>query len=277
MRQGRGARRVVLRSREIDLDDRYRMHLYELLDAGSHPLPRIGGMAMQVVSGTVVLSSAVAGRTCVAREGDFLLLSADDQGEPWQVAAARGETVRLVVLTAGPGGFSAPRGDDNRRDGLYLTSHGFPSLGAQIWASPTEGEAHQLYMRAKGLELTAMILASLHQKATQPALRSASQRVQDVTRLLDEALASPPPVQTLARQFGTTAARLTGDFKAVHGMTIHRYVQERRLNEAFRLLSQDGVHAAVAAYRVGYSPAHFSTLFRQRYGICPRDLTARGR
>jgi AraC family transcriptional regulator len=62
-------------------------------------------------------------------------------------------------------------------------------------------------------------------------------------------------------------------FKAATGTPPHRYVTERRLELAARLLREraDPPHAiADIAYRVGLSSqSHLTTAFRRRYGATP--------
>ncbi|WP_164170722.1 helix-turn-helix domain-containing protein, partial [Stenotrophomonas maltophilia] len=50
------------------------------------------------------------------------------------------------------------------------------------------------------------------------------------------------------------------------------YLQEYRLREAHRMLCDEEANVSTVAYRVGYSPAHFSIAFRKRYGISPSEI-----
>ncbi|WP_133979250.1 helix-turn-helix domain-containing protein, partial [Pseudomonas inefficax] len=53
-----------------------------------------------------------------------------------------------------------------------------------------------------------------------------------------------------------------------------QYQKQLRLQEARRLMLNDGIEAAVAAYRVGYeSPSQFSREYSRLYGAPPiRDV-----
>lgn len=55
-------------------------------------------------------------------------------------------------------------------------------------------------------------------------------------------------------------------------MSVFEYLQQHRLQEAYRMLSSGGYTVTQVAAHVGYAVAHFSTVFRQRFGISPREL-----
>ena len=63
--------------------------------------------------------------------------------------------------------------------------------------------------------------------------------------------------------------KLTAGFRKVFGASVFGYLQEYRLREAHRMLCDEEANVSTVAYRVGYSPAHFSIAFRKRYGISP--------
>lgn len=61
--------------------------------------------------------------------------------------------------------------------------------------------------------------------------------------------------------------------------TLMRYLWAQRVERAYPLLEtsrRDGLRVEEIAWRCGFSsPAHFSRLFRQRYGMTPRELRER--
>ncbi|HEX2317006.1 MAG TPA: AraC family transcriptional regulator [Thermomonospora sp.] len=78
-------------------------------------------------------------------------------------------------------------------------------------------------------------------------------------------------VATLADLAGVDRYRFARRFKAATGLTPHRYVTERRLERAARLLRSDAdLPIADIAHRVGFSSqSHLTTAFRRRYGTTP--------
>ncbi|MGI3902392.1 MAG: helix-turn-helix domain-containing protein [Janthinobacterium lividum] len=79
----------------------------------------------------------------------------------------------------------------------------------------------------------------------------------------------------LAHELKISPRRLQEVFRA-EGLCVDGWIWERRLTQAHRLLSDPACGAlavATIAYRCGFiSQAHFSRRFRQRFGLCARDL-----
>jgi len=84
----------------------------------------------------------------------------------------------------------------------------------------------------------------------------------------------PLRIEDLAREVNLSVSTLHHRFKAVTSMSPLQYQKQLRLQEARRLMLNDGLEAAVAAYRVGYeSPSQFSREYSRLYGAPPiRDM-----
>ncbi len=165
------------------------------------------------------------------------------------------------------------------------------SDGAGFWVRPADapirslalqmaecqvGEAlRPLYLAGKALELGALVLdRMLGERPTRPArlnprLREQVHAARD--RLL-EALREPPGLAELARESGLNPTKLTSAFRAEFGASVFEYLQEQRLQQAYAMIASGETSIAVSAFKVGYSPAHFSGLFRKRFGIAPSAL-----
>lgn len=91
-------------------------------------------------------------------------------------------------------------------------------------------------------------------------------------RLLDD-LAHPPRLQALAASIGTNAKRLNAAFKQCVGVTVFDYLREVRMKTALRLLSETSLEVQQISRALGYgSTANFSTAFRERFGVAPRQF-----
>jgi AraC family transcriptional activator of pyochelin receptor len=165
------------------------------------------------------------------------------------------------------------------------------SDGAGFWVRPADapirslalqmaecqvGEAlRPLYLAGKALELGALVLdRMLGERPPRPArlnprLREQVHAARD--RLL-EALREPPGLAELARESGLNPTKLTSAFRTEFGASVFEYLQEQRLQQAYAMIASGETSIAVAAFQVGYSPAHFSGLFRKRFGIAPSAL-----
>jgi AraC-like DNA-binding protein len=83
-------------------------------------------------------------------------------------------------------------------------------------------------------------------------------------------------VTTLARAAGMSASGLHRDFKATTTVSPVQYVKSLRLDQARRLMLDEGLQAAEAALRVGYeSPSQFSREFKRTFGLPPHAYRRR--
>jgi AraC-like DNA-binding protein len=82
--------------------------------------------------------------------------------------------------------------------------------------------------------------------------------------------------ESLARQAQMSLSGFHQHFKAVTGMSPLQYQKRLRLQEARRLMRDEGLDAGEAAFRVGYeSPSQFSREYRRLFGSGPRqDMAA---
>ena len=83
-------------------------------------------------------------------------------------------------------------------------------------------------------------------------------------------------VTALADAVHLSPSRLAHLFKAETGRSPVRFVQDTRLKEAAKLIELTSEPVAEVARKVGFqSPFHFSTTFRERYGMSPRAYRER--
>lgn len=149
------------------------------------------------------------------------------------------------------------------------------SLALQMAECPVGEALRPLYLAGKALELGALVLERiLGERQPRPARLSPRLREQvhlARDRLL-ETIDTPPSLAELARLSGLNPTKLTSAFRAEFGASVFAYLQEQRLQQAHAMIASGEASVATAAFRVGYSPAHFSGLFRKRFGIAPSAL-----
>ncbi|MDP2227862.1 MAG: response regulator [Moraxellaceae bacterium] len=82
----------------------------------------------------------------------------------------------------------------------------------------------------------------------------------------------PPSLPELAHQVGTNERRLTELFREATGMPVFAWLREERFLVACRLLAESALDIQQIADHVGYGSAgNFTTMFRDRLGVTPRD------
>ncbi|MFT8234386.1 AraC family transcriptional regulator N-terminal domain-containing protein [Pseudomonas guariconensis] len=103
---------------------------------------------------------------------------------------------------------------------------------------------------------------------------SQTHRVCQAITWLNRHYQQPLRIEDLAREVNLSTSTLHHRFKAVTSMSPLQYQKQLRLQEARRLMLNDGLEAAVAGYRVGYeSPSQFSREYNRLYGAPPiRDV-----
>jgi AraC family transcriptional regulator of arabinose operon len=101
-------------------------------------------------------------------------------------------------------------------------------------------------------------------------------RVQSLIERIATTPADDHSVTTLAEMVHLSPSRLAHLFKAETGQSPIRFVQETRLKEAAKLIELTPAPVAEVARKVGFqSPFHFSSTFRERYGMSPRAYRQR--
>ncbi|MFZ5738419.1 MAG: helix-turn-helix transcriptional regulator [Pseudomonadota bacterium] len=149
------------------------------------------------------------------------------------------------------------------------------ALCTQLEVCPFVGAARELFLSAKALEILALACDAVETRSSVETLRPSLgdiERLKKARAILLERLGSPPNLPALAAAVGLNTRKLTDGFQAAFGTTVNDFLQDARLNEAYRLLSSGATNVSEAAHRVGYTPAYFSAVFRKRFGISPRDL-----
>lgn len=159
----------------------------------------------------------------------------------------------------------------SRNAGSLLTT-----LGNQILNCPLNGSLGDIYITGKILEFCAYSFEFLQQD-THP-IHTPKLTTQDINRLNDikalilSDLANPPSLYQLSRLSGLNTRKLNFGFKQLFGSSIAPFIQEQRLQLAYRLLSTGAEPVSSIAWKIGYSPAYLSTSFRKRFGFSPKEL-----
>jgi AraC family transcriptional regulator, transcriptional activator of the genes for pyochelin and ferripyochelin receptors len=151
------------------------------------------------------------------------------------------------------------------------------SLAAQIMVCPLRGLARDPFLLGKSLELAAYALerclpAPDTLEAAGGLSASEVERLTEARDILVRRYAEPLSVPRLAAAVGLNTKTLGIGFRRLFGTGIPEFLQEYRLQLAYNILAAGEAGVAETAYRVGYTPAYLSTLFRNRFGVSPREM-----
>ena len=94
-----------------------------------------------------------------------------------------------------------------------------------------------------------------------------------VRTYIEKAGASCPPVPELARLFGLNAKTINATFTEAYGMSVSRFIKERRLAWAHELLQNSQLPLREICSRLGFSQvSNFSNAFKDFFGYSPTIL-----
>ncbi len=150
------------------------------------------------------------------------------------------------------------------------------SLATQVINCPIRSAERELFVCGKALQLAAVAIGQCVQDQATPAPRRLTPdeivQLHAARDALLKSLKKPLSIQKLATLSGMNAGKLNAGFRRLFGTTPHKFLQEHRLAQAYRLISSGEMSVSQAAYHVGYNAAHFATLFRKRFGVSPSGL-----
>jgi AraC family transcriptional activator of pyochelin receptor len=151
------------------------------------------------------------------------------------------------------------------------------ALGAQLLGH--QDQSSSLYRCAKALELASLVFEGFSCAADVSSTGFLTPSDRDRLRAAHDLLVAnafaPPTLSDVARQCGLNLSKLNRGFRLTYGMAPYSYVQEYRLKHAYKSLAGGHFTVSQVAMEAGYTPAHFSTLFRRRFGVAPNTLVPR--
>jgi len=153
-------------------------------------------------------------------------------------------------------------------------------LAKQIYKSPFVGDLHDIYIQSKALEVLYHELStipSVKQKNNKYASVIFSQYDKEALKKVKEIILSsidtPPSIASLSKRVKLNEFKLKVGFKKFYGITLYEFYLECRMNKAKELLNTSEYNISEIATLVGYKHIQsFSSAFRKRYGINPKDL-----
>lgn len=164
----------------------------------------------------------------------------------------------------------------------FELNHLFSSIAADMVKTPLREAMRLSYIRSKVHEL---IILALDHVINVPALEESQIRLTqrdkatlaEARKILDAKFVAPPSIHELSRKIGINRNKLFYGFKSLFGSSISAYLQNRRLEEAYRLLTESDIAIADVAASVGFQhQCNFSTAIKERFGVTPSVLRRKG-
>lgn len=157
-------------------------------------------------------------------------------------------------------------------------NHKLISLTSEMMNTPLKGGLRLSYMVTKATELVLLALDYvINLPNSDEILVVLSDRDRKLIRQtrdhITENLSNIPTVQELSRIVGLNRNKLFYGFKAEYGKTISEFIQDLRLEEGYRLLTETPDNIYDVAFSLGYQhQCNFSTAIKGRYGFTPSQL-----
>jgi AraC-like DNA-binding protein len=208
-----------------------------------------------------------------------------------------GARIRLVDVRFGPGFLASLGGPLWRRyGGGLLVDRSVPERGAVMVGFPApppllqpaqqimacgfrSPDVRRLYLRAKALEMLAVVIAAFQEAGGSLAGRGERdhRKIAEAQRLMQERLNEPWTIARLAREVGLNEKSLKTGFRRQVGASIHAHLVSVRLEAASSMLAA-GQSVTDVALATGFSNlSHFSKTFRRATGLPPREFARRSR
>ncbi|WGF92441.1 helix-turn-helix domain-containing protein [Aequorivita marisscotiae] len=94
-----------------------------------------------------------------------------------------------------------------------------------------------------------------------------------VANLIENNISQIPTVENLAREAGLNINKLQEGFKKLYGDTVNNYVQKKRLDTAYNLLTKTDLTISEIVNAIGLSSkSYFSKIFKEKYDISPSEF-----
>lgn len=140
-----------------------------------------------------------------------------------------------------------------------------------------KGAVKDLYQESKTMELICHTLSKIEKmqnnKIPDDLNKKDIECIKKAKEILLSNLKNSPSLKELSYKSAINEYKLKRGFKALYGTTIYGMLNEVRLNEAKLLIEKEEIDINEVSILVGYkSSSHFSKIFKDRYGVSPKEI-----
>lgn len=103
-------------------------------------------------------------------------------------------------------------------------------------------------------------------------------QIHRISDLISSGISDIPTVENLAKEAGLNINKLQEGFKKLYGTTVNSYVQKKRLDEAYNLLTRTDLSISEIVNAIGLSSkSYFSKIFKEKHDISPSEFRKKHR
>lgn len=132
------------------------------------------------------------------------------------------------------------------------------------------------YLKGKALELLTIFFRELKKRSQynyiSPINSAELERLFDLEAYIKNNLKYNLSVSFLASKIGFSESKLQKLFKIVYGKSVHKKINEIKMNAALELLKEGALSISQIGFEMGYqNMSHFSTAFKKVHGFLPSE------
>ncbi len=159
---------------------------------------------------------------------------------------------------------------------MPLTPH-IVQVIEQVYTTKLKAQAKRLYIQAKVMEILALVYDWKQQRyednAKQELKSKDLQSIISAAKLIEKKMANPPSIIQLSKLVGINDHKLKVEFKRVFQCTVFDYLNQKRMDEAKRLLINTELNVRQVASAIGFKHlGYFSAKFKKHYQIAPAQF-----
>ncbi|NAY91741.1 helix-turn-helix domain-containing protein [Muricauda sp. JGD-17] len=104
------------------------------------------------------------------------------------------------------------------------------------------------------------------------------EKIEEASTIIQDEMENLGSIVSLAKKVGLNQNTLQEGFQQLYKKSVNHYITEVRMAEAKRLMEESDLNITEITYQVGInSRSYFSKLFKQQFGISPKDYVIKNR
>lgn len=142
----------------------------------------------------------------------------------------------------------------------------------KIFSTKYQDATRLMFIRSQIMELLSHFFAIAANPGHTKKIENTDKLYQAKEILLNN-MDAPPTLHELSRQIGLNSFKLKKNFKEFFGVPVFKFLQDERMNKAYKMLSGTDKNVQEVAFFVGYeSLSSFSSTFLKRFGVRPSEI-----